>query len=118
MAMPTALCVRVKPVFKAQCTACHTAGVAGAPKFGDGAGIPRLGAGYAALLNSSLKGKNAMGPQGGGEFNDLEIDAPWCTWPMLLVANWLNQLHPPQRPQRQLQSIAAAPAAPAPAPAK
>ena len=61
-------------VFKAQCTACHTAGAAGAPKFGDAAAwAPRIATGYEALLNSAVKGKNAMGPQGGGDFETLEI---------------------------------------------
>lgn len=61
-------------VFKAQCTACHTAGVAGAPKMGDaGAWGPRLKTGLEALVNSALKGKGAMGPQGGGDFDDVEI---------------------------------------------
>ena len=61
-------------VFKAQCTACHTAGVAGAPKFGDAAAWgPRIATGYEALLNSALKGKGAMGAQGGGDFEELEI---------------------------------------------
>lgn len=61
-------------VFKAQCSACHAAGLAGAPKFGDaGAWAPRLGQGYEALLASALKGKGAMGAQGGGDFSDLEI---------------------------------------------
>jgi cytochrome c5 len=61
-------------VFAAQCTACHTAGVAGAPKFGDAAAWgPRVAQGYEVLLNSALKGKNAMGPQGGGDFSDFEI---------------------------------------------
>ena len=61
-------------VFKAQCTACHTAGVVGAPKFGDAAAwAPRIQTGYDALLNSALKGKNAMAAQGGGEFQDLEV---------------------------------------------
>lgn len=61
-------------VYKAQCTACHAAGMLGAPKFGDaGAWGPRIGAGYAALLNSALKGKNQMAPQGGGDFSDYEI---------------------------------------------
>ena len=61
-------------VFTAQCSACHATGAAGAPKFGDSAAWgPRIGAGYEALLNSALKGKNAMGPQGGGDFSDLEI---------------------------------------------
>ena len=62
-------------VFKAQCTTCHTAGVAGAPKFGDVAAWgPRIATGLEALLNSALKGKGAMGAQGGGDFDDLEID--------------------------------------------
>ena len=61
-------------VFKAQCTTCHTAGVAGAPKFGDaGAWGARIKTGYEALLNSALKGKGAMGAQGGGDFEDTEI---------------------------------------------
>jgi cytochrome c5 len=61
-------------VFKAQCSACHAAGLAGAPKFGDAAAWgPRIKNTYEALLNSALKGKNAMSAQGGGEFNDFEI---------------------------------------------
>ena len=61
-------------VFKAQCSACHTSGAAGAPKFGDaGAWGARIGKGYDALLTSALKGKGAMGPQGGGDFEDFEI---------------------------------------------
>jgi hypothetical protein len=30
-------------------------------------------AGYEALLTSALKGKGAMGAQGGGEFSDVEV---------------------------------------------
>ena len=61
-------------VFQAQCTACHTAGVAGAPKVGDEpAWAPRIKTGYEALLNSALKGKGAMTPQGTGEFGPVEI---------------------------------------------
>lgn len=61
-------------VFKAQCSACHATGAAGSPKFGDaGAWGSRIGAGYDALLNSALKGKGAMGAQGGGAFSNVEI---------------------------------------------
>jgi len=61
-------------VFKAQCTNCHTAGLVGAPKFGDaGAWGARIAKGYDALLTSALKGKGAMGPQGGGDFADFEV---------------------------------------------
>jgi cytochrome c5 len=61
-------------VYKSQCGACHEAGVAGAPKTGDvAAWAPRIKTGYDALLASSLKGKNAMPAQGGGEYADAEI---------------------------------------------
>ena len=61
-------------VYKAQCAACHAAGLAGSPKFGDSAAwAPRIKTGYDALLNSALKGKNAMGAQGGGDPSDVEI---------------------------------------------
>ncbi len=61
-------------VFKAQCTTCHAAGVAGAPKLGDApAWAPRIAAGFDSLVQSALKGKNAMPPQAGGDFNDVEI---------------------------------------------
>ncbi len=61
-------------VYKAQCVACHAAGAAGAPKFGDmAAWAPRLKTGFEALWNSSLKGKGAMGAQSGGDYNDIEI---------------------------------------------
>jgi len=61
-------------VYAAQCSACHTAGLAGAPKFGDTAAwAARNAQGYDVLLTSALKGKNAMGAQGGGDYSDVEI---------------------------------------------
>ena len=61
-------------VFKAQCSACHTSGAAGSPKFGDAtAWAPRVKTGYEALLTSAVKGKGAMGAQGGGDLETLEI---------------------------------------------
>ena len=61
-------------VYKAQCVACHAAGAAGAPKFGDApAWTSRIATGYDALLTSALKGKGAMAAQGGGDFQDVEI---------------------------------------------
>jgi cytochrome c5 len=61
-------------VYKAQCGACHNAGVAGAPKFGEAAAwASRIKTGYESLLTSALKGKGAMGAQGGGDFGDVEI---------------------------------------------
>ena len=61
-------------VYKAQCTACHATGVTGAPKSGNAAEwAPRIAKGYDTLLTHALKGFNAMAPQGGGNFSDLEI---------------------------------------------
>lgn len=61
-------------VYTGQCAACHGTGAAGAPKLGDNAAwAPRLAQGLDTLLNSALKGKGAMAPQGGGEFSDYEI---------------------------------------------
>lgn len=61
-------------VYTNVCSACHANGAAGAPKFGDEAAWgPRIKTGYDALLNSALKGKNAMPAQGGGEYSEYEI---------------------------------------------
>lgn len=61
-------------VYNAQCASCHAAGLVGAPKFGDaGAWSPRIGTGFETLVTSALKGKGAMGAQGGGAFSDTEI---------------------------------------------
>ncbi|PUE50540.1 cytochrome c5 family protein [Limnohabitans sp. 2KL-1] len=61
-------------VYKAQCAACHAAGAAGAPKFSDTAAwSARIKQGLEVLSTSALKGKGAMGAQGGGDFNDIEI---------------------------------------------
>jgi cytochrome c5 len=61
-------------VFKGPCVVCHGSGALGAPKFGDKAAwTPRIATGYPALLLSALKGKNAMPPQGGGEYDDVEV---------------------------------------------
>ena len=66
-----------KSVYDSACTACHTAGVAGAPKAGDKAAwAPRIKTGTAALYNSALKGKNAMPPKGGNlSLSDADVKA-------------------------------------------
>ena len=61
-------------VTEAVCAACHVSGAAGAPKIGDAAAWgPRIKTGYDALLNSVIKGKGAMGAQGGGDYSDIEL---------------------------------------------
>lgn len=58
------------------CTACHAAGVAGAPKLGDKAAwAARLPAGVDGLTASAIKGKGAMPPKGGSAASDAEIKA-------------------------------------------
>lgn len=57
-------------VYSTTCIACHAAGVAGAPKFGDrGAWSPRLGQGLAVLHKHALEGfqgkSGVMPPKGG-----------------------------------------------------
>lgn len=106
-------------VYKAQCTVCHAAGVAGAPKSGDAAAwAPRIATGYEALLTSALKGKGAMGAQGGGDFNDTEIGRA-----VVFMANAAGASFPePQAPAAAATDAApaassATPTAPAPAPA-
>jgi cytochrome c5 len=64
-------------VFKAVCTTCHTAGVAGAPKFGNaGDWAPRIAEGYDSLLHNALNGKGGMPARGGtspDDYSDFEI---------------------------------------------
>ena len=64
-------------VVKAVCATCHQAGVAGAPKIGDKAAwAPRIKQGYATLVQSALKGKNAMPPKGGNaSLSDAQVRA-------------------------------------------
>ena len=95
-------------VYKNACTACHAAGVAGAPKSGDAAAwAPRIQTGYDALLNSALKGKGAMPAQGGGQFSDYEIGRA-----VVYMANQAGgKLPEPKAPAGDAQPAAAAPAA-------
>ena len=96
-------------VYTAQCAACHATGLAGAPKFGDaGAWAARIATGYDALLNSALKGKGAMGAQGGGAFRDPEIGRA-----VVHMANAAGGKF--AEPQLPAAPAAAAPAAAAPA---
>jgi cytochrome c5 len=64
-------------IYAAGCNACHAAGVAGAPKFGDKAAwAPRVAQGAAALTASVIKGKGAMPPKGGqASASDAELRA-------------------------------------------
>ncbi len=62
-------------VYSKACVACHSTGVAGAPKVGDKAAWePRMAQGMEALLNAAIKGKGAMPPKGGNmSLSDEEV---------------------------------------------
>lgn len=61
-------------LYKQACFACHAAGVAGAPKFGDKAAwAPRILTGLDAMTTSVIKGKGAMPPKGGSAASDADI---------------------------------------------
>jgi cytochrome c5 len=115
-------------VYTAQCVACHGAGVAGAPKIGDEAAwAARIKTGYDALLSSALKGKGAMGAQGGGDFSDVEIgravvymankSGAKFAEPAVAAAPAAAAPAPAASAPAAAATPAAAPAAPAPAPA-
>lgn len=62
-------------VFGAVCTACHTAGLLGSPKFGDKAAwAPRIAQGYETLVSHAINGIRSMPARGGNaELTDGEI---------------------------------------------
>jgi len=76
-AKPAAGAADGKKVFDSTCTACHSTGVAGAPKLGDKAAwAPRIKQGMDTLLQSALKGKGAMPPKGGNaSLSDADVKA-------------------------------------------
>ncbi|HEV7912912.1 MAG TPA: c-type cytochrome [Albitalea sp.] len=74
-AAPQAVAAGAAPaLYNQSCSACHVAGVAGAPKLGDKAAwAPRVSQGVDALTASVIKGKGAMPPKGGTSASDAEI---------------------------------------------
>ncbi|MDY7577012.1 c-type cytochrome [Herbaspirillum sp. RTI4] len=62
-------------VYKSTCMACHSAGVAGAPKVGDlAAWKARIGQGYDTLVSHAVNGIRAMPAKGGNpDLSDIEI---------------------------------------------
>lgn len=69
-----------KKVYDTACMACHTAGIAGAPKFGDKAAWgPRIAQGMETLYTHTIKGfqgkTGVMPPKGGSSASDDDIKA-------------------------------------------
>lgn len=63
-------------VYESTCTACHTTGVANAPKLGDNAAwAPYIETGYEALIKNAIVGVGAMPPKGGNPtLSDFEVE--------------------------------------------
>lgn len=66
-----------KKVYESGCVACHGAGVAGAPKFGDKAAwAPRIATGMDKLYNAALHGMGVMPAKGGNpSLSDADVKA-------------------------------------------
>lgn len=63
-------------LYKSVCFACHAAGVAGAPKFGDKAAWDKyLKTGMDAMVQNAIHGVGAMPPRGGAQASDAEVKA-------------------------------------------
>ena len=62
-------------IYTSTCVACHGAGVAGAPKFGDaGAWSARLAQGYETVVKHAIEGLRAMPAKGGNpDLDDVEV---------------------------------------------
>jgi cytochrome c5 len=62
-------------VYTAVCAACHATGAAGAPKVGDaGQWAPRIGQGYATLVDHAVNGIRAMPAKGGNpDLDNVEV---------------------------------------------
>jgi cytochrome c5 len=60
--------------FTKVCSACHTAGINGAPKIGDHAAWgPRIAQGKETLYKDAIAGKGNMPPKGGTNWPDVTI---------------------------------------------
>lgn len=100
-------------VFDTTCTACHTAGVAGAPKIGDTAAwAPFVKAGYEDMVKNAIHGIGAMPPKGGNpSLSDFEVERA-----VVYIANKSGaSFDEPAEPadDKAADKPAAAPAAPA-----
>jgi cytochrome c5 len=62
-------------IYNSTCVACHGAGVAGAPKFGDAAAwSARIAQGYDTVVKHALEGLRAMPAKGGNpDLDDVEV---------------------------------------------
>jgi cytochrome c5 len=97
-------------IYTSTCAACHGAGVAGAPKFGDaGAWSARIAQGYDTLIKHAIEGIRAMPAKGGNpDLDDVEVERA-----VVFMANKGGAKF--KEPAAPAAPAAAAPAAAAPA---
>ena len=96
-------------IYQTVCTACHSTGIAKAPKFGDKRDWgPRIRAGQKALVQVALKGEGAMPPRGGAsDLSDLEVERA-----VVYMANAGGaKFKEPAAPASAPQAVASAPSA-------
>jgi cytochrome c5 len=101
-------------IYTSTCAACHGAGVAGAPKFGDaGAWSARIAQGYDTVLKHAIEGLRAMPAKGGNpDLDDVEVARAVVHMANSSGAKFKEPAVPAAAPTA---ADAAAPAAPAPA---
>jgi cytochrome c5 len=106
-------------VFATVCTACHTAGVAGAPKLGDNAAwAPFIKAGYDEMMKVALHGKGGMPAKGGNPaLSDYEVARAVVYMANKSGASLEEPATPAEEGAKNEGEAAAAPAAQAAAPA-
>ena len=105
-------------VFDSTCTACHTAGAAGAPKVGDHAAwAPFIKTGYDAMIKNAIHGIGAMPPKGGNpSLSDYEVARAIAYMANKSGASF-KEPAAPEAKKAEAKPVAVAAAAPAPAPA-
>jgi len=104
-------------VFESTCTACHTAGVAGAPKLGDkDAWAPFIAKGYEDMVKNALHGIGAMPPKGGNpSLDDFEVERAVVYMANQSGATFDEPKEPAQGDEKAAEAAAPAPEAAAPA---
>lgn len=101
-------------VYESTCVACHTSGVANAPKIGDSAAwAPYVQTGYENLIKNALNGVGAMPAKGGNPtLTDFEVERAVV---YIVNQSGANFPEPTEAAEGDNTPAAAAPTTPAPA---
>ncbi len=103
-----------KTIYDSTCAACHTGGIAGAPRFGNAADwAPRIKRGIDMLYQSALKGKPPAMPPRGGMAGASDGDIKAAVDYMVAAVRQGNGAQPAAAEAPKPNSAAALPKAPA-----